>query len=325
MTFNAQIKFCLLLVGCFAITAHGAEKGPGKGDCSMILADNPLDYVNTFIDTNDFMMTRDLAEYNKISVGFQPDAAPLARRLAQAPEGSIWLNLGAGLAIAEMDAMDQGLFKGKILSLGAVKPFLRTGDDEKTRHFNRQKLRLDQALEKDPDSFSYLSGGYIEERYLAGELDHLKGRISILTDVAGPAMYVKDFRLLMEIALNLLQVGGTFEFLFGLMGNQNLDLEGPEFERSNIFWSNGREMRAEEALPLWLNQFQGAEVLDIIPGEMQFPHLKMFRINGEDVPCTERYLYVRLRKISADFKIPPMVTTSYRQGRPPRRTLEVSL
>jgi hypothetical protein len=154
------------------------------------------------VEENHFITDRKFADYEEL-LGSR--ALPsLGRTIDELPKGSVWLDLGAGQALAQR----QFLYRhdgGNGLNLVAVS----------------YDAPEDSALAADradyASSFRFIESGFIEEAMAnpAHPIQLMRGQVDFLTEVWGPTSYMRDINKGFEIVADLLKVGGRARILMG--------------------------------------------------------------------------------------------------------------
>jgi hypothetical protein len=146
------------------------------------------------VENNDFRTDRTLAKYSRY---LTPMGRTLFEYLKNLNNEAIWIDTGAGLAIALKQGLAQFQNLKKAIAIGVKKPEGFT----------------DPIMEKDKQRFEYIEG-YIEKLYDEGKLDQFKGKVQIITDVLGAFSYTREMRKVLQIQLDLLAPGGHLFLMY---------------------------------------------------------------------------------------------------------------
>ncbi|MFN9067948.1 MAG: hypothetical protein ACK5V3_12025 [Bdellovibrionales bacterium] len=146
------------------------------------------------VETNQFRTDRTLAKYARY---LTPSGRSLFEYFKNLNNGALWLDSGAGLAIALKQGLSQFPNLQKAIAIGVKKP----------------EGFLEPSLEMDRQRFEYLEG-YMEKLFDEGKLNPWMGRVDIITDVLGAFSYTRDMRKVLQIQLDLLAPGGTLFLMY---------------------------------------------------------------------------------------------------------------
>lgn len=239
------------------------------------------------LEENRYNTARDMEEYDDHLTGNHPEMAISFRSLvANLPEKSVWIDMGAGNA----SALKEGLYANQNIRLGVGIAYRRP------THFD-----FPIELEK---RFQYLDGSYVEEMMAQGKLNYLKGKANLISDLYGPFSYTHDIPRLMQTYFDLLKKDGTLVFNFHV---STADFRAnPLPEMFNTVTKNGKV--DESAFANWLRSIPGVEVVE-----------EAGRVDG-NINQEQTLRVLRVKKTAAQVTVPRnLETVQFQDGTPPLR------
>jgi SAM-dependent methyltransferase len=248
---------------------------------------------NQYIKSNMFKVGRHLWTYDELLPFVR--SKRLMSIMKDLPPGSVWVDMGAGAGQALWDGLT---LNRNIRGVGiAYKrpdyPWVDLQDDH-----------LHGRVE-------YLEGDFVENMDRGRKLDHLKGRIDLITDIYGPLSYSKDLPLLLQTNMNLLKKDGLL--IFSVMTETGVTMlkDPPEPVSLNAVFKNSQ--RLPEGLLAWIRTIPGIELVETTP----------FHNNAG--PAYENSVAIKIRKTQDDVRVPrTLKTIDYQSGAPPSRVFEVT-
>lgn len=283
-TVLASLSF-LLSVGSFAQTL-GAP--PPSDTCqSQFVKLDPnkrITLKNDAIENNSFTVSRDLNQYG---AAFSFDRGHgFFKNFNNLPPEAVWVDMGAGDGLA----LNEGLNEFPQIGKGVAISYKKTNSAVANRPDNR---------------LEYLDGDFVENMWSAGRLDHLKGKVDLITDVHGPLAYSSDLKNLIEVYSDLLKPGGKLYFV--MMNKRNftpgVDAAGDP-KSVNTFRAGDKEVELLD----WLKKIPG---LKVEATKTQ---------NSRAGELYEEYLSFKIEKSDPKVVVPENLrTVSYFPSTPPRR------
>lgn len=204
--------------------------------CAVLFPKEEVVVSNQYIALNGFNTGRNIQEYWR---NFTFSQAPSLKTITQnLQNGSIWIDMGAGNAIA----LQQGLLLNSNIqgvAIGFAKP---------------QGYSEHPAL---TSRYSYLDGDFVENSYASGKLNDLKNKTDLITDYYGPISYSENLPPLFQIYFNLLKQNGVLIFHF-----ESTKIGSENFFRANTI--RVQDQLVEEGIINWLKSIPGVEVLEVV-------------------------------------------------------------
>jgi hypothetical protein len=148
---------------------------------------------NEYLEMNDFKVSRDLQKYSTVNLPFEKTKNVFDEVMAL-PEGSRWIDMGAGEARALVDGLVANTKIAEGIAIAYERPFVIANP------------------EKVPGRFRYLEGDFVENMAKEGRLDQFVGKVDLITDVYGPLSYSEKIPPLLQIYFDLLKPGGLLIF-----------------------------------------------------------------------------------------------------------------
>jgi hypothetical protein len=229
------------------------------------------------------------------------------------PEGSVWVDMGAGQARALAEGLRKNPKIAKGVAIAYKKPFNAIKDPSGTSVLRRILSRVFEPQRefvptKAADRFSYLHGDYVENMYRDGKLDDLKGNVDLITDVFGPVSYSENLPDVLQTYFDLLKQNGVL--IVNLMLDVNYSGHGANFKqipaqaKNQVFTDRTID---RNGVITWLKTIPGIEVID--ESEVQ----------GNGI-ARERSAGIKIVKTAEDVIVPRTLKTEvYEAGSPPKR------
>jgi hypothetical protein len=272
-----MIKSLILVLSLCSLALQASASG---SRCEEMFKHARTAIQNEALEENQFNVSRRLAQYT----AHFPFQIKLDAELAALPPGSRWVDMGAGKAGALMDGLEK---YPNLLGTGIA--FKKPWDMVKRREF--------------ADRFEYLDGELVENMAADGTLDHLRGKVQILTDLYGPLSYSEHLPELMQVYVDLLARGGV-----GFINMMSERKEGGRFS-----WAR----RAQWVNAIDSNPHGFVEWLRTIPG-IQVIESRTFKVDSPRI--SEKSDAVKILKIIDHVVVPHTIETlSYEAGSPPVR------
>ncbi len=219
---------------------------------------------------NSFNTSRGLSHYVE---RLTPTGSSFRNTLLDLPERSIWLDSGTGFA----RALIEGLKSFPNISQGIGISFQRPDNFiHPTELGNR---------------FSYLDGDIIENMAKSGRLNHLMGKVNLITDLYGALSYTKEFAVVLQVLIDLLAKDGKIFFHMTRTKNSVIATHEPGSSLLN-----------------WLANIPGLEVTSLThPTNSKFDNRSNFET-------------ILIRKITEEVKVPKdLFLKTYEDNTPPKR------
>ncbi len=188
-----------VLVGLILLMAHSviARAKTDTGSCEALIADSflsndpriadeTLRELERLLNRNSFVVSRDLSDYdNELEFNFLDE-------LSGSHPGIIWLDAGAGRALAQRQFMRMPQAKGaKLFALAFKRPW-----------WTPKSIQGEHQTE-----FSYLDPIDLDE--VIDDVIPFQNSFDLITDVFGPLSYGKDPSKILNLYLKWLKPGGT--------------------------------------------------------------------------------------------------------------------
>jgi hypothetical protein len=281
---QSLLAFVALLSSGAPVQASENDLGPCRNAPAGLarLTQKPaLEIPNPHLATNEFQTGRGLVQAHKLLTAL--DGSGLKRILENLRRGSVWLDMGAG----ENRLLNEGLDAYPNVKQGIGISYQRPA--------NTIDARSDGRL-------SYLDGDYVENMFQAGKLDHLKGKVALITDVVGPLSYSPQLPGLLQIYLDLLQRNGKLTFALATARRNNARSGYPHRTTLNHVLGAGAE---GEGMIEWLRTIPGVEVNLV----------KRAEAGGGDV--AEDYLAIEITKKARKVRVPQNLQAVQYSGESP--------
>lgn len=168
-----------------------------------------IEKSNTRLSENKFFHERNLQRYENLLASQQ--IPTLTEFLQQLPDGAVFLDSGAGDALAIRDLIEKSSKLNlpfiQYLATSIVKPDF--SNEYKKRNPGKQSP-LDHDLEKYNNFFSYIDGGKIQDLVSdpKSNLYFYRESVDFITDLFGPLSYANDIQEIINTYADLLKVGG---------------------------------------------------------------------------------------------------------------------
>lgn len=264
-------------------------------DCILALTDR-TEISNENISANSFKTNRSLDHYSS-QIPFIRTSTIFRIVTRELNSGSAWVDMGAGKGLALID----GLFVNKNISLGLGISYKRPEEP-----ITEKEIQLGERMQ-------YLDGDYLENLVRDKKLDHLFGKVDLITDIYGPISYSESLPILLQTYMNLLKVDG--QLIFNWMIKRNYILVNNKIEYTNspilVNTVNSGESVQENGILSWLESIPGIEIVESAVREIASS-------------SREYSIGVKIRKKVQDVNIPNnLVLTSYAAGGPPARNFQI--
>ncbi len=229
-----------------------------------------VDAATARLVLNSFNTSRGLSHYVE---RFTPTGSSFRNTLLDLPSGSIWLDSGTGQARALVEGLNSYPNIGQGIGIGYQRP---------DNFIHPSELG---------NRFSYLDGELIENMAKSGRLNHLMGKVNLITDLYGSLSYTKEFAEVLQVLVDLLAKDG--KIFFHLTRTKNSVIATHE---------------AGSSLLRWLESIPGLEVTSLThPATSKFENRSSFET-------------ILIRKTTEDVKVPTdLILKTYEDGTPPKR------
>lgn len=195
---NKAAGLFTFLFSTFAIAGATPYSKLADNDCETLLIETLK--VEEIISENRFETTRDLVEYKKM---FGPN---FENALYQLGNDEIWIDMGAGFGLAQIDFRMLRKETVKLVATGFVKPRV---EHMKADYTNKQ---IDEYMAKLELLGRHLHmRGSMPFRYVEGDILKMsrsrlarKGTVRLITDLYGPMSYASDPAKLLRLYGTLL-------------------------------------------------------------------------------------------------------------------------
>ena len=271
------ISFIILIL----FSMGQAQGAPSIGACRILFDFKPPHALTRDPRAPDRRLLLSTAVRRSISSSAEVvGTSSLNYRLKNLNAGDIWFSSGAAHAVAETQFL-------------TFPDYPRTA---KVISFDQQRPKtssLRNLLQDYPNRYQYLSNGKtLEEAYLAGELNHLFGKITLITDIYGPATYTADLSLVFEIYMKLLKPGGVLITNIPAI-RPHLDAYTPK--QNFMSFTGVPELETRNTFRRWLNGARGIQLIEF----------------NERVGALGENIGIVLTKIGEHVQLIPLITEDY--------------
>lgn len=216
MSLSTLIKLAALFIFLFSSLAFA---GPTIYDCDALLTETLK--VEEIILENRFETTRNLLEYKKM---FGPN---FENALYQLSDNEVWIDMGAGFGLAQIDFRSQFEKKVKLVATGFVKPRLEHMKVDYTKQQTDEYVSKLELLDRNlrtrgPMPFRYIEGDVLK---IPRSSMARKGTVRLITDLYGPMSYASDPAKLLRLYGNMLSLNAR---LFIHVIDQRLLIRDPQ-------------------------------------------------------------------------------------------------
>ncbi len=231
-----------------------------------------IDAATARLIMNSYNTSRGLSHYVE---RLTPTGSSFRNTLLDLPKDSIWLDSGTGLA----RALIEGLKSFPNISQGIGISYQRPDNFIYPTELGNR--------------FSYLDGDLIENMAKSGQLNHLMGKVNLITDLYGALSYTKEFAEVLQVLVDLLAQDGKIFFHMTRTKNSVIATHEPGSSLLN-----------------WLESIPGLEVTSLThPNKSKFDNRSNFET-------------ILIRKVSQEVKVPrDLFLKTYEDDAPPKRRM----
>lgn len=147
-------NFVLLAPIFFSLNSYAQDR------CQNLLNSKLIKIHNPTLERNGFHISRGIGLYHTMFEFYKSKS--LADEIMTLPAGSNWIDMGAGKGIAMAEALE----KNKNINQAIAISYLKPNDAIDVSFFENR--------------MSYLSGDYVENIYMKGQLNHFKKKLILL-------------------------------------------------------------------------------------------------------------------------------------------------
>lgn len=199
-------KLAGLFLFVFAISVARANPSSSaysrlpENDCDVLLTAQLL--VSEILTENRFETTRDLPEYKRL---FGPN---FENALYQLKDGEVWIDMGAGFALAQTQFRELRSARVNLVATGFVRPQLGHMKPDSTKEQIDEYMARLAGLERNllvrnPMPFRYVEGDILKIRETSMGR---KGQVRLITDLFGPMSYAAEPAKLLRLYGNMLSL-----------------------------------------------------------------------------------------------------------------------